>query len=554
MSPSGLGGDFADFDRQTSPVGSYSPGRNPVDSSEKGAPVRELTWPSVLGEPLADCLQEPMSGEKNLEYAIQATVSVWMPFEQVYSVESVDVDFDSFGMAPWDTGGMNSRTLGEPDRTRMLQWLMRLLCRPVIMCRLNRTRTMYTENGLDTNMMIPTDSPRLTVTPGEWYGNDVFTQIRHEVRETRDNSAAVDCNAVIWNNLISRRLFLPPEEVSAGRDETNDFPETDCAAADSDAADMIDLICRRLRLLQEVSSGLDGTDDFPETDCAAAGSGAADMNDLIFRQLSLPPEEFAGGRNTAADAMKFAMMIFRRTKLPPDEFSAGRNGDYIWHDLGTEPSVCNRPVTGSHIFGSSHRLERYCLWRAALHIRGSFDGCLYTIPVLGRDLRCLCPAELPRCSPRTPLVSRASYDVDVPVHSLLCCCFLGYVFAERNSYDLVIILDSLWYRHPVCPDGGSFFAKLDMSLYDPCRWECRQLLALDPAVLRTPKFFRLILTFSYCLFYFLNGYPRRDIRDFYISSPVGCDCYEFFRGDSFPVGCSCWTTSTSNHGGHLFRY
>ena len=46
-----------------------------------------------------------------------------------------------------------------------------------------------------------------------------------------------------------------------------------------------------------------------------------------------------------------------------------------------------------------------------------------------------------------------------------------------------------------------------MSLYDPCLWVCHQLLAFDPAVLRTaagegeiyslPPFFRLILTFSY---------------------------------------------------------
>ena len=37
-----------------------APGVTPVDSSEKGAPVRELIWPSVLGEPLVDSLQEPM--------------------------------------------------------------------------------------------------------------------------------------------------------------------------------------------------------------------------------------------------------------------------------------------------------------------------------------------------------------------------------------------------------------------------------------------------------------------------------------------------------------
>ena len=180
--------------------------------------------------------------------------------------------------------------------------------------------------------------------------------------------------------------------------------------------------------------------------------------------------------------MKIGDMIFRHTNLPPDEFSAGRNGDYIWRDLWTEPSVCNRPVTGSHGFGSSHRLEGCCLWLAALPVRGKGS------------------AEVPRCHLRTPLVSRASYDVDVPFHSLLCCRFLGYVFAKRKSYDLVIILDSPWCRHPVWPDGGSVFAELDMSLYDPCLWECRQLLAFDPAVLRTPPFFRLILTFSYCLY------------------------------------------------------
>ena len=108
-------------------------------------------------------------------------------------------------------------------------------------------------------MMKPTASPRLTVTLGEWYGNDVFTQIRHELRDAGDNSATVDCNAVIWNN-ISRRLCLPPEEVSAGRYETDDFPKTDCTAADSDAADMNDLISHRLCLPpEEVSAGLDGT-------------------------------------------------------------------------------------------------------------------------------------------------------------------------------------------------------------------------------------------------------------------------------------------------------
>ena len=61
---------------------------------------------------------------------------------------------------------------------------------------------MYTENGLDTIMMITTDSPRLTVTPGEWYASDVFTHTRRDLRHTIDISAAVDCNAVERNDLI----------------------------------------------------------------------------------------------------------------------------------------------------------------------------------------------------------------------------------------------------------------------------------------------------------------------------------------------------------------
>ena len=105
----------------------------------------------------------------------------------------------------------------------MLQWLMRLLCRPVIIHGLDRTMTMYTENGHDTIMMITTDSPRLTVTPGEWYASDVFTQTSH--------------------GGLQRSGTL--EDVSAGRDGKYGFPKIYCAAADSGAVEMNDLIfCR----------------------------------------------------------------------------------------------------------------------------------------------------------------------------------------------------------------------------------------------------------------------------------------------------------------------
>ena len=162
-----------------------APGVTPVDSSEEGAPVQELRWPSVLGEPLVDSLQEPMPVEKRLEYAIQMTASVWEPLELVHYVVSGDVNFDSFGMAPWDAGGMHGdgcRLYGICWKM-MLQWLFRLSCRPVIVNGLDRTMRMNTEYGLDRIMMTNTDSPRLAVTPGEWYASDMFTMMRTDLRQ-----------------------------------------------------------------------------------------------------------------------------------------------------------------------------------------------------------------------------------------------------------------------------------------------------------------------------------------------------------------------------------
>ena len=41
---------------------------------------------------------------------------------------------------------------------------------------------MNTENGLDTIMMITTDSPQLAVTPGEWYASGMFTLLSRDLR------------------------------------------------------------------------------------------------------------------------------------------------------------------------------------------------------------------------------------------------------------------------------------------------------------------------------------------------------------------------------------
>ena len=153
-----------------------APGVTPVDSSEKGAPVRELIRPSVLGEPLVVHLQEPTPVEKRLEYAIQATASVWEPLEQVHCVVSVDVDFDCFGMVPWDAGRMHGGgcRFCETFWTMMFQWLIRLSCRPVIINGLDRTMRMNTEYGHERIMKTNTDSHRLAVTPGEWYARNAY--------------------------------------------------------------------------------------------------------------------------------------------------------------------------------------------------------------------------------------------------------------------------------------------------------------------------------------------------------------------------------------------
>ena len=157
---------------ERAPLARAALGVTPVDSSETRTPVtRELMWPSVMGESSLGCLQEPINGVKGLEYAIQATASVWMPFEQTYNVVSGDMDFDPFGMAPWDAGGMHGNRR-QPH----------VSCRPAIVHGLDRKTTVNTENELDMIIRIDTDSPRLTVTPGECYASHESTQIRCDLR------------------------------------------------------------------------------------------------------------------------------------------------------------------------------------------------------------------------------------------------------------------------------------------------------------------------------------------------------------------------------------
>ena len=113
--------------------------------------------------------------------------------------------FDSFWMAPWDAGG----TLGNSCRLCVIFWrtLLRsriqLSGRPAIVA--------------DMSMKIKTESPRLTVTPGEWYASDLLATTSTGFRQMDDiqkvigvvkldyrtvrgfpqiDSAAVGCGAV----------------------------------------------------------------------------------------------------------------------------------------------------------------------------------------------------------------------------------------------------------------------------------------------------------------------------------------------------------------------
>ena len=85
---------------------------------------------------------------------------------------------------------------------------------------------MNMENGLDTIMMITTDSPRLAVTPGEWCASVMLTLLSRDLRQMNSamlnsrtelgllqvDSAAADSGAVEMDDMIFRRA-----EFAAGR-------------------------------------------------------------------------------------------------------------------------------------------------------------------------------------------------------------------------------------------------------------------------------------------------------------------------------------------------
>ena len=296
-------------------------------SRGEGAPVLELIGHSVLGKPLVDSLQEPMRVMKRLEHVIQAAASEWEPLEHLHCVVSDHVDFDSFSKAHLDAGG----THGDGCRLCVTFWrtllrsVIRLSCRPAIV------------DGLDMNMKINTEFPRLAVTPGEWCTSDLLAT------------------------------------TSTGFRQMDGIP---------DVIGAVKIDCRTVW-------------GFPQNDSAAVDCGAVELDNLNFR----------------------------RTSFPPDEFSAGREGDYIWLAPLASSSVRARSVTGSLLFGSSHRLVRSCLCSAIL------------------SLRWIESADVPLCRHLESAVGRsASHEVEMyllpPCFSrilIICCCFYRFFKEPAGS-------------------------------------------------------------------------------------------------------------------------
>ena len=109
-------------------------------------------------------------------------------------------------------------------------------------------------------MMITTDSPRLAVTPGEWYASVMLT-------------------------LLSRDLHRMNSAMFNSRTELG-LPQVDSAVADSGAVEMDDPSLPP----EDVSAGSDGNYGSLRIDSAEVdyGTGAVGLDDLIFRRLSFP--------------------------------------------------------------------------------------------------------------------------------------------------------------------------------------------------------------------------------------------------------------------------
>ena len=199
------------------------------------------------------------------------------------------------------------------------------------------------------------------------------------------------------------------------------------------------------------------------------------------RQRSLPPNT---AHTKVGGLVHDHLTLFRQTKFvrqpdpTPEVCASGRNGVYIRSNIGTVPSVCNEPVTGSQAHGSSHRLGRCDLVWSAIPSLGMGSATvllilLHPLMVDSDDLKIVTLLFLP---PR--MQSRSGDNMIQPYSWILHVVrTLHDQMAEVSSYILAFIYMIIAY---VCCVG--FFLLIEQFIRS-----CRSL------------FIRLMLTFAYCV-------------------------------------------------------
>ena len=209
-------------------------------------------------------------------------------------------------------------------------------------------------------MKIKTESPRLTITPGEWYASDLLAT------------------------------------TITGFRQMDDIPKVIGA---------VQLDYRTVR-------------GFPQIHSAVVGCGVVALNDMNSRRMSFPRIDSAA---VDSGVVELDDMNFRRTSFPPDEFSTGREGDYIWLTPLASLSVCTRSVTGSLFSVSSHRLVRSCLCSAVLSLRwiesADVPQCRHLQMAVGHSKPDICSSNWTVRVKIYLLLPRVS------VFLIICCCF-----------------------------------------------------------------------------------------------------------------------------------
>ena len=141
-----------------------------------------------------------------------------MPFKQTCNEESGDVDFDSFKTVPWDAGGTQSDTFHE------------VMCRAMVH-NVDRWTTRNTARELATKMLMDTNCPRLTMTPGECDASYRGTQIGGELHDTlaiSDGYTRRMDDVILLRSAVCR--YFGGHELYSGRTERCDYPPAEIAA------------------------------------------------------------------------------------------------------------------------------------------------------------------------------------------------------------------------------------------------------------------------------------------------------------------------------------